>query len=152
MSFVQYTKLAFFVLGILFSPLHEKQGCKAYFDVIHSGTLAVESFVFECGDSEGEYAFYGVGGDGSRSLLFTIVPEQGEGMRFALKSPKNGSSIDIDLTEYVKDIKNSTFIWNGEQRKLLEFSSGNPIIVHKAGTALYLQSKEFPDLIFCIHE
>jgi len=152
MSFVQYTKLAFFVLGILFSPLHEKQGCKAYFDVIHSGTLAVESFVFECGDREGEYAFYGVGGDGSRSLLFTIVPDKGRELIFRLQNPQNRNFAKIDLAEYFRDIKKSTFSWNGEQQKKLEFSTGNSIIVYKAGTALYLQSKEFPDLIFCIHE
>jgi hypothetical protein len=151
MSLVEYTKLVVFILGVIFSPLQEEEVSGVYFDVIHLEDFTIESYIFERKNMQGDVSVFDADSQGEHKLFFEIVPNRKDRSKFMIEFSHGHGSIMINLAEYLEGIDDDSFSWNQKSIKILNFKSGNSIIFRKVGQTVYFESKEFPDLLFCVH-
>ncbi|MBN1798278.1 MAG: hypothetical protein JW822_06860 [Spirochaetales bacterium] len=151
---IEYTKFAFLILGLLFSPLQEVEQSEAYFCAININIddFEIEPVMFESKDKGKRFVFFNVGLAGAREEYFIIEREQAQSLKFKIYNTAGDDFFEIELGEYFQGIDDHTFSWDSEAMKSLQFKNGNAISVYKVGETVYLKTDEFKEILFVIHK
>jgi len=152
MAMVEYTKYAFLILGLLFSPVQAEDQCEAYFCAIDMNHFDIEPVMFECRDDGKRFVFFIEGLEISREEYYVIERDQTHNLKFKIYNPSGDDFIEIDLAEYFPGLDSNTFTWDSEATKTLQFKNGNAISVYKVGETVYLKTDEFEGMLFVIHK